>query len=80
MAYELAKNEIDILVLDEFLECRAAQFIALGEALASLIPCLWISICDYRQGLPEEIKERSLISEVQGIKHLVERAWRRKKD
>lgn len=71
MAYTLAKNEIDILVLDEFLNAIRLSLLPLGEALGFIDswPVDKYLVVTGR-GLPEEIKIRAdLISEVQAVKH-----------
>lgn len=71
MAHALSKNEIDILVLDEFLNAVRLNLLPLGEALGFIDswPVDKYLVITGR-GLPDEIKTRAdLISEVQAIKH-----------
>lgn len=71
MAYALAKNEIDILVLDEFLNAVRLDLLPLGEALGFIDswPVDKYLVVTGR-GLPEEIKTRAhLVSDVQAVKH-----------
>ena len=71
MACTLAKNEIDILVLDEFLNAVRLNLLPLGEALGFIDswPVDKYLVITGR-GLPEEIKTRAnLISEVLSLKH-----------